>query len=56
MADFQLRPPTLKAGNFAALKFTDPIFTALKDLNLLKKYTKNQEASWIFRIDFALSK
>ena len=56
MADFLLRPPTLKADNFAALKSTDPIFTTLKDINLLKSYIKNQEASWIFKIDFALSK
>ena len=32
------------------------MFTEFKDLNLLKKYTKNQEASNIFRIGFALSK
>ena len=31
------------------------IFTALKDLNLLKKYTKNQEDSYNFRLGFALS-
>ena len=41
MANFFMRPPTLKANNFAALSYTDPIFTALKDLNLLKKHTKN---------------
>ena len=55
-ADFFLRPPTLTASNFEELWPTDPIFTALKDLNLLKKYTKNQEASSILRVDFALSK
>ena len=45
VADFFLRPPTLKANNFAALQSTDPIFTKLKDLNPLKKHTKNQKAS-----------
>ena len=40
LADFFLRPPTLTASNFAALWPTDPIFTAFKDLNLLKKYIK----------------
>ena len=55
-ADFFLKPPTLKASNFAALKSTDSIFTALKDLNLLKNLNKNQETSLAFRIDFALSK
>ena len=37
-ADFFLRPPTLTASNFDALWPTDPIFTILKDLNLLKRY------------------
>ena len=32
------------------------MFTELKDLNLLKEYIKNQEASSIFRVEFALSK
>ena len=41
VADILLRPPTLKASNFAALWPTDPIFTALK----------NQEASCVFRIN-----
>ena len=45
MADFFLRPPTLKASNFAALQSTDPIFTDIKDLNRLKKHSKNEEAS-----------
>ena len=54
-ADFFLRPPTLKAGNFEALLCTDPIFTALKVLNPLKKYNKNQEASYNFKLGFALS-
>ena len=56
LADFFLRPPTLIASNFAALWHTDPKFLPKKDLNLLKKYTKNQEASSILRVDFALSK
>ena len=56
LADFFLRPPTLKASNFAALQSTDPIFTDIKDLNCLKKHSKNQEASSIFRINFAISK
>ena len=34
---------------------TDLIFTVFKDLNLLKKYIKNQEASYDFRLGFALS-
>ena len=34
----------------------DPIFTALKDLNLLKRYIKNQECNYFFRISFTLSK
>ena len=54
-ADFFFRPPTLMAGNFAALP-TDPKFLSLKDLNLLKKHTKNQEASSILRVCFSLSK
>ena len=41
---------------FAALWPTDPIFTVLKDLNLLKKHIKSQEADSILRISFALSK
>ena len=55
-ADFFLRPPTLTASNFAALSPKDFKFSALKDLNLLKKHTKNQEASSILRVVFALSK
>ena len=51
-----LRPPTLTASNFAALWPTDPKFSAFKHLNLLKKHTKNQEASSILRVVFALSK
>ena len=48
--------PSLMAGKFAALWPTDPKFLALKDLNLLKKHTKNQEASSILRVVFGLSK
>ena len=55
-ADFFFRPPTLIAKNFAALSTTNPKFSAFKDLNLLKKYIKNQEAISILRVDFALSK
>ena len=50
-----LRPPTLTASNFEALNFTDLIFEVSKDLNLLKKHTKNQEASYNFRLGLALS-
>ena len=56
VADFFMRPPTLKASNFAALWPTDPKFLALKDLNPLKKYIKNQEASSILNVVFAFSK
>ena len=45
MADFFLRPPVLKASNVAALQITDSIFIQIKNLNLLKKHSKNQEAS-----------
>ena len=55
MADFFLRPPTLKAGNFEALLSIDTIFTILKVLNPLKRYFKNQEASYNFKLGFALS-
>ena len=55
-ADFFLRTPTLTASNFEALLSTDSTFTALKDLNVLKKYIKSQEASSILRVNFALSK
>ena len=55
-ADFFFRPPTLMTDIFAALWHTDLKFLSLKDLNLLKKHTKNQEASSILRVVFALSK
>ena len=51
-ADFFWRPPTLTASNFEAFWSIDLIFTELKDLNLLKKHTKNQEASCILRVGF----
>ena len=47
VADVFMRPSTLKASNFTALKLTEPIFAKLKDLNPLKKHAKNQEASSI---------
>ena len=50
MADFFLRPPTLTDSNFAAIWPTDPKFLAFKDLNILKKYNKYQEASSILRM------
>ena len=53
---FFLRTPFLTAGNFKAPRPTDPKLLALKDLNLLKRYIKNQEASSILRVDFAISK
>ena len=56
LADFLLRPPTLTASYFAALWPTDPKFSAFKHLNFLKKHTKNQEASNILRVVFAVSK
>ena len=56
LADFFLRPPTLTASNFEALWPTDFRLTAIKDLNLLKKRTKNQEAGSILKVSFALSK
>ena len=56
LADIFLRPPTLIASNFAALWPTDPKFLTLKDLNPLKKYSKNQEASSILKVVFVISK
>ena len=47
---------SLMAGNFAALWPTDFKFSALKDLNLLKRYTKNWEASSILKVFFFQSK
>ena len=51
-----LRPPTLTAGNFAALWPTDPKFSAFKNLNPFKILSKVQEATIILRVTFALSK
>ena len=56
MADFFVRPPTLTTGNFEAIWPKDLKFSAIKDLNRLKKYAKYQEASSILKVDFALSK
>ena len=50
MADFFLRPPTLTDSNFVALWPKDPIFTALKDLNLLKKSVNIEEAGSLLKI------
>ena len=47
---------SLMAGSFAAHWPTDSKFLALGHLNFLKKHTKNQEASSILRVGFALSK
>ena len=47
---------SLMAGNFAALWPTDSKFSSIKDINLLKKDTKNQEASSILKVVFAFSK
>ena len=47
---------SLMAGNFAALWPTDLKLLAFKDLNLLKKHTKNQMASSIWKVGFAFSK
>ena len=60
-ARVRLRPGSnlsecLKDINFAALYSTDLILTGLIDKNLLKRYTKNQEAGNILRVIFALSK
>ena len=52
VADFFLRTPTLKDGSFAALWPTDPLFAVLEDLDIFKKYTKNQEAGSILRVSF----
>ena len=56
VADFFLRSPALTSSNFKALWSTDLILTILKEITLVKNYTKNQEASCIFRIIFAHSK
>ena len=45
----------MTAVNFEAIWPKDSKFLALKDLNLSKKYTKNQEDSYNFRLGFALS-
>ena len=55
-AVFFLRPPNLTASNFQALWCTGLVFTELKDLNVFKKYNKNQEANSILWVGFNLSK
>ena len=45
-----------KINKHAARLLGTPEYTAFKDLNLLKKYAKNQEASSILRVNFVLSK
>ena len=47
---------TLSNSNFAALCYTDPKFSALKDLNIFQIVWKFQEASNILRVAFGLSK
>ena len=47
---------SLTDGNFANLWPMDPKFTALKDLNLLKKNIKDSEAGSISKVCFALLK
>ena len=56
MADFFVRPPTLTTSNFEAIWLKDFKFSAIKDLNRLKKYAKYQKASSILRVGFAFSK
>ena len=48
-------PGSTPTSNFAALWLKDPILKRLKDLNLLKRYTKYQEAGSILKVIFALS-
>ena len=47
---------SLMAGNFAALWPTDSKFSALKDLILFSTVSKDQKASSILKVGFALSK
>ena len=51
-----LETPNFDSYANEALYSTDQIFTELKDINLLEKYTKNQEASSIAMVGFALLK
>ena len=55
-ADFFLRTPTFTASNFKALSPTDPKFSALKDLILFSTVSKDQKASSILKVGFAMSK
>ena len=45
----------LETSNFESWQLLSPIFTTLKVLNPFKKYNKNQEASYNFKLGFALS-
>ena len=56
VADFFSRLPTLTASNFAALRLTDPKFSAFEILNPFKTVKKVQGASRILKVAFALSK
>ena len=56
MADFFVRPPTLTTGNFESVLSKDFKFSALKDLNLFKTVSQFQDADYILRVGFALSK
>ena len=55
MADFFLRPPTLTGSNFKALLSIDLKFFSIERSKPFKKYTKNQEASYNFKLGLALS-
>ena len=46
VADFFLRPPTLKASNFEALWPTDPISPVWKDGNAFEQYTTSWTSYW----------
>ena len=52
-AQIRVRPGSNHSqSNFVALWPTDPIFSALKDLNLLQMYIKNQMAGSILKVFF----
>ena len=54
-ARVRLRPGSNPSqSSFEVLLPTDSILTELKDLYLLKRYTKNQETSSILKVIFAL--
>ena len=56
VAGFFLRPLTLTFINFYSPLTYRPYITCWKDLNPKKRCTKNQEASSILKVIFALSK